>query len=222
MLVSWIMNTIDAEVKCYLSKYRDAKRLWDTLKSRYAVVNGPRIQELKSTIAKCEQTSNMTVDEYFGKLTGLWEELHNHEPIIECSCCSSCTARCKHETRRDNDMLHKFLMGLNSDMFVALRTSILSQDPLPTLDKAFQLVVQDERVHLAKGTTEDNPSDVLGFSIRATSGRGRSRDRPDKSHLTCSHCKKTGHETTGCFELVGYPEWWEERGKKEGGDKSIL
>lgn len=55
-------------------------------------------------------------------------------------------------------MLHKFLMGLNSDLFVALRTSILSQDPLPTLDKSFQLVVQDERVCLAKGATEDKPS----------------------------------------------------------------
>ncbi|KAJ9561852.1 hypothetical protein OSB04_007012 [Centaurea solstitialis] len=34
-----------------------------------------------------------------------------------------------------------------------------------------------------------------------------------------SHCKKTGHEATGCFELVGYPEWWEERGKKESGSR---
>lgn len=59
MLVSWINNMIDPEVKCYLSKYRDAKRLWNTLKSRYVLVNGPRIQ-LKSAIAKCERASNMT------------------------------------------------------------------------------------------------------------------------------------------------------------------
>ena len=29
MLVSWITNTIDPEVKSTLSKFRDAKRLWD-------------------------------------------------------------------------------------------------------------------------------------------------------------------------------------------------
>nr|KAJ0187171.1 hypothetical protein LSAT_V11C900483680 [Lactuca sativa] len=47
MIVSWIMNTIDPEVKCYLAKHRNAKKVWDTLKSRYDVVNGPRIQQLE-------------------------------------------------------------------------------------------------------------------------------------------------------------------------------
>ncbi|KAL4581728.1 hypothetical protein LXL04_006255 [Taraxacum kok-saghyz] len=150
MLISWIMNTIDPEVKCYLLKYRDAKKLWDTLKSRFAVVNGPRIQQLKYSIAKCEQTKTMPVSEYFGKLTALWEELHRHEPIIDYK-----------------------------------------------------------------------PPEVLGFSVRANmnKGRGRGGDRPDKSHLSCSHCKKTGHESSNCFELVGYPEWWEDRSKNDGGGR---
>ncbi|KAL4561341.1 hypothetical protein LXL04_033506 [Taraxacum kok-saghyz] len=221
MLISWIMNTINPEVKCYLSKYRDAKKLWDTLKSRFAVVNGPRIQQLKYSIAMCEQTKTMPVSEYFGKLTALWEELHRHEPIIDCSCCDACTAGSKHENRRDTDMLHKFLMGLHSDYFSTLRSSILSQDPLPSLDKAFQLVVQDERVRTAQASFEDKPPEVLGFSVRANlnKGRGRGGDRPDKSHLSCSHCKKTGHESSNCFELVGYPEWWEDRSKNDGGGR---
>ncbi|CAH1444911.1 unnamed protein product [Lactuca virosa] len=180
MLISWIMNTIDPEVKCYLSKYRDAKKLWDTLKSRFAVVNGPRIQQLKSSIAKCEQSKTMHVSEYFGKLTALWEELHRHEPLIICTCYEECTT-----------------------------------------DKAFQLVVQDERVWTAQGTVEEKPPEVLGFSIwvNMNKGRGRGGEKPDKSHLLCSHCKKTGHESSSCFELVGYLEWWEDRSKNDGGGR---
>ncbi|KAJ8628341.1 hypothetical protein MRB53_021648 [Persea americana] len=155
MLISWITNTIAPEVKCNLAKYRDAKRLWDTLKSRYAVVNGPRIQQLKSSIAKCEQTQSMTVSVYFGKLSALWEELHNHEPIIDCSCCSSCSAGRKHEERRENTMLHEFLMGLYSEYYAQVRTNILSHDPFPSLDRAYQLVIQDERVRLAKSATAE-------------------------------------------------------------------
>lgn len=157
MLVSWMMNTIDTEVKCYLSKYHDAKQIWDTLKYRYTLVNEPRIQQLKSSIAKCEQAKNMSVAEYFGRLTGLWEELHNHEPIISCSCCANCTAGSEHKTRRENDMLHKFLMGLNSYHFAALCTNILSQDPFSSLNKAFQLVIQDERVRNSKSVTDEKP-----------------------------------------------------------------
>ncbi|CAO2830439.1 unnamed protein product [Amaranthus hypochondriacus] len=41
MLVSWLMNTIDPEVKSLLSNYDNAKLLWDDLNERFCVVNGP-------------------------------------------------------------------------------------------------------------------------------------------------------------------------------------
>ncbi|XP_021728729.1 uncharacterized protein LOC110695808 [Chenopodium quinoa] len=124
MLISWIMNTIDPEIKCTLSKYRDVKRLWDTLKTRFALVNGPRIQQIKSSIAKCEQTKDMSIATYFGKLSTLWEELNHHEPLITCTCCSACTAGQQHEKRKEASRLHQFLMGLYSDYYAPLRTNI--------------------------------------------------------------------------------------------------
>ena len=48
MLVSWLMSTIDPEVKSMLSHYDNAKKLWDDLHERFCLVNGPRIQQLKS------------------------------------------------------------------------------------------------------------------------------------------------------------------------------
>ena len=38
MLISWLTNTIDPEVKATLSKYKDARKLWETLKSRYSMI----------------------------------------------------------------------------------------------------------------------------------------------------------------------------------------
>ncbi|XP_056693052.1 uncharacterized protein [Spinacia oleracea] len=63
MLVLWITNTIEPEVKSNISKFREAKRLWDHLKQRFATTNGPRIQQLKSSIAKCEQTKTCGIHE---------------------------------------------------------------------------------------------------------------------------------------------------------------
>ena len=31
----------------------------------------------------------------------------------------------------------------------------------------------------------------------------------DKSTFKCTHCNKTGHTKSRCFELVGYPNWWD-------------
>ncbi|KAH7570754.1 hypothetical protein JRO89_XS05G0177800 [Xanthoceras sorbifolium] len=136
------------------------------------------------------------------------------------------------EARREQGKLHDFLMGLNTDLYAQLRTNILSQDPLPSLDRAYQLVIQDEHVRLAKAVTDDKPAEVLGFAIRTGAGRGRGNtERP-----VCSHCKKTGHESStcwsliacphchthghdknNCYEIVGYLEGWSNQNKADGG-----
>ena len=206
MLISWLMNSIEPEVKRSLSKFKEVQRLWDTLKTRFAIVNGPRIHQLKSSIARCEQTKTMSVQTYFSQLSVLWEELHHHQPLISCTC----SANNHHATRRETNKLHAFLMGLDSDFYSQTRSNILAQDPPPSLDKAYQLVIQDERVRLATSPASSQPP-VVGFAVQAPAGRGCGNfTRPDKSHLTCSHCPKIGHVVSQCFELHGDPAWYEE------------
>lgn len=161
MLISWLMNTIDPEVKSTISFYDDAKLLWDELKARFSVVNGPRIQQLKSDLAKCEQAKNMFVLTYFGKLKFLWDELDNHEPIITCKC-GKCVGNLgqQHEKRRSNERFHQFQMGLNSDFYAQLRTTLLSQEPLPSIDRAYQQMTQEERIRGINHARE-SPHDVV-------------------------------------------------------------
>lgn len=58
-------------------------------------------------------------------------------------------------------------------------------------------------------TTEER-REVVGLATQTQpkgKGRGNSRD----NNLTCTHCKFKGHGASGCFQLIGYPEWWGER-----------
>lgn len=217
MLVSWIMNTIDPEVQSLLSNYDNAKLLWDDLNERFSVVNGPRIQQLKADINRCEQTKLMPVATYFGKLKVLWDELANHEPILCCTC-GKCTCNLgqAHEKRREADRLQQFLLGLYSEYYAPIRSTLLSQDPLPSLNRAFQQVVQEERVRGIAQLKDEKP-EAVGFTVR-TDVRGRGRI--DKSSLACTHCHKTGHDVTTCFEVHGHPEWWLEKFGKSG-DKGV-
>lgn len=131
--------------------------------------------------------SNQCQSIYYGKLNSLWEDLNKHEPLISCSCCSGCDAGSRHALRRDAQRLHEFLMGLHLD-FANLRTNILSFDPLPSLDRAYHLAVQDERLRTSS-LPLDKPSNVLGFTVQVA-GRGRGRTE----HPTCTHCHKPGHD----------------------------
>lgn len=109
--------------------------------------------------------------------------------VCVCMCCTSCTAGSRHEVRRENGKLHQFLMGLYTDYYTQTRANILSQDPLPSLNRAYQLVIQDDRVCIARQLAKDRVPDVLGFALHAdNSSRGRGKgDRVDKTHLTCTH-----------------------------------
>ncbi|KAI5662804.1 hypothetical protein M9H77_22127 [Catharanthus roseus] len=41
----------------------------------------------------------------------------------------------------------------------------------------------------------------------ATAAAGRDR-RVFPSKFYCTYCKRAGYDVTGCFQLVGYLEWW--------------
>ena len=106
-------------------------------------------------------------------------------------------------------------MGLNSDYYAQLRTTLLSQEPLPSLDRTYQQITHEERV---RGITSarESPPEVVGFAIRPER-RGRAKpEKIDKSGLMCSHCHRSGHDIVTCFQLLGYPEWWGDIPRTQG------
>ncbi|CAH9121946.1 unnamed protein product [Cuscuta epithymum] len=100
-------------------------------------------------------------------------------------------------------------MGLSLELFASIRSQLLTQTPLLSLNRAYQQVCQKERVR-GMGQARDD-REVLGFAINAD---GRSKAGPgktDRSGVVCGHCNLPGHEISRCFEIVGYPEWWGDR-----------
>ncbi|GAA0170260.1 hypothetical protein LIER_24560 [Lithospermum erythrorhizon] len=89
----------------------------------------------------------MTIGDYFGKLQPLWDELATYDPIPSCLCgFCLCDLGEKFQLKQDNDRLHEFLCGIHVERFGALRSSLLSQDPPPTLDRAYHAMLQEEQL----------------------------------------------------------------------------
>ncbi|KAL1223169.1 hypothetical protein V5N11_029406 [Cardamine amara subsp. amara] len=38
----------------------------------------------------------------------------------------------------------------------------------------------------------------------------------DKSWLVCATCKKTEHTSKTCFQIIGYPPWWNKKTRQGG------
>ncbi|KAH9764434.1 retrotran gag 3 domain-containing protein [Citrus sinensis] len=209
MLVSWIQNTIEPNLRSTVTYTEGAKLLWDDIKERFSVGNGTRVQQLKSELANCNQRG-MTILNYYGKLKMLWEELSNYEQSLAYICGNcTCNLGAEWDKKRDEEKLHQFLMGLYEAVCGGMWSHILSTEPLPKLNRAYAIVIQEEQVQSMTRAKEEQ-SEPVAFAVQATQG---SHDNRDKSSVLCTHCNKTEHETSSCFQLIGYLEWWGERPK---------
>ena len=84
---------------------------------------------------------------YFGRWKHIWDALSTYEPIPGCEC-GGCTCNIgkRLETRCGEERLHQFLLGLYVRMYGAVRSNILSQQLLPSLNRAYQTVIQEGRL----------------------------------------------------------------------------
>ena len=63
----------------------NVKELWEEIKQRFSIGNGPRVQQLKSDLVNYKQERQGIVV-YYGQLKSLWDKLNNYDSILVCTC----------------------------------------------------------------------------------------------------------------------------------------
>lgn len=191
MLIAWLLNTIEPSLRSTLSYYDDAHELWNHLKQQFCVVNGTRICQLKTSLGECKKGKDEEVSAYFGRLSRIWDELVTYVKKPSCKCVQcTCNVNKQVTDLRDEDYLHHFLIGLDG-AYATISSNLLSQDPLPNIDKAYQRVVQDERLRRAESSIHENPENIMAFRV-TSDVRGKSK-LVDNSENFCNHCNREGH-----------------------------
>ena len=133
--------------------------------------------------------------------------------------------------------LVKFLTGLN-ERYDWVKREILKEDPYPSVDEAYGWVKREAARLKIMSPASESPTTAVGSdsssgvefgfgareyrqsqpqhrsqppppSQRPTTNR-RGNIKPEKSKLGCSHCGMHKHTKETCFQLIGYPDWWEE------------
>ncbi|KAL9686841.1 hypothetical protein QQ045_031234 [Rhodiola kirilowii] len=78
----------------------------------------------------------------------------------------------------------------------------MAQDPLPPLNRAYALVIQEERYKSVVKSREPHTDDVA-FAVQQPSTEPLHRNT---HKLQCTHCGNNGHAVTMCYRIHGYPE----------------
>ncbi|XP_060170905.1 uncharacterized protein LOC132601864 [Lycium barbarum] len=122
MVITWITNALTKDIADSVIHSKTARELWESLEQRFGRSNGAKLYHLQKEITSLVQ-GNDDVAKYFTKLKKLWEELNAIHVI--------------------DQRLIQFLMGLN-DIYTHARGNILMMNPLPSMDLAYSLLLQDE------------------------------------------------------------------------------
>ncbi|XP_052477253.1 uncharacterized protein LOC128032616 [Gossypium raimondii] len=179
--------------------------IWVDLRERFSQGDLCRISDLQKEIYAFKQ-DDKTVTDYFTELKILWDELLQFRPLPSCSCPTPCscgavaTARSYH----NQDYVIRFLKGLN-DSFSAVRSQILLMDPLPSINKAFSKVIQQERQF-----TIASPKSFVSNTVRSASDSFRKSSTSSSSSSTidkrwCTFCQRPRHTIDTCYRKNGYP-----------------
>ncbi|XP_027774524.1 uncharacterized protein LOC114078089 [Solanum pennellii] len=173
-VLAWMMNTVSKELLSGIVYASDAAMVWEDLKERFDKVDGSRVYQLHRDICTIHQ-GNLTVSAYFTKLRLLWDEFDALVPPPSCNCDRS---------RIYVDHMHylrlfAFLMGL-SEIYGPARSQILMMNPLPTVGKAYAMIVSDENQRITSGLR--NGGDVIEATTLYANRSGygyRNTDRGD-------------------------------------------
>ncbi|KAJ0013722.1 hypothetical protein Pint_21783 [Pistacia integerrima] len=210
-----ITNALQAKNKFGVAYFITAQEMWNDLEERFFQGNAPRIHQLKTEMVNTLQ-QGMSVSAYYPKLKGIWDELNTYSQIPKCTCGSACGL---FFVEREKEKVHQFLMGLN-EKYNTVRSQILNTKPLPSLSCVYGLVAQEERQQLVIASRLPSIEAAAFFSSNGNKiyNNHRSANNHDLSKLFCEHCKKRRRTKETCFELNGYPEWWD-KGKKSSKPK---
>ncbi|KAI5669284.1 hypothetical protein M9H77_19137 [Catharanthus roseus] len=91
-------------------------------------------------------------------------------------------------------------------IYGTVRSHIIQQESIPKLRTVLAQICKEEQ-HKNSTRIGDYSSDGVAFAAAGATAVGRDR-RNFSSKFYCTYCKRAGHDVTGCFQLMGYPEWW--------------
>ncbi|XP_074315105.1 uncharacterized protein LOC141651285 [Silene latifolia] len=170
LVTLWIYNALESDVRKQIALRPEAKQVWDNIKNRFCQANDARVYRLQAELMACQQGPTESLMAYYGRITTLWDEILENDPLSSCSCnpCHCDWVKVM-DARREKKRVRDFLIGLD-DRFDNARSHILGTNPLPNLNFAYNRLLQEEGVRNLTVQRADTKPEPMAFATRINQG----------------------------------------------------
>ncbi|CAN1767205.1 Retrovirus-related Pol polyprotein from transposon RE2 [Linum perenne] len=225
LVLGWLHRAISPEIAQSVLWLDSATEVWSDLSVRFGRADLVRISDLHDQISGFRQ-GELSVTAYYTRFKLLWDEYVALRPLPICSCTPrcSCDVFSKMQGFMTSEQMIHFLRGLNG-AFGSVRSQILRTTPLPTINQAFSMIIQEER-ELGFGISVDSAVQFhgaqtnLGQSL-AVASRPAHPSKGGLQRAPCSFCGIPGHTVDRCYAKNGYPPGYKSKGRGRGQQRSV-
>lgn len=146
LVISWLHANVSDNIKQSILFISTASEVWTQLENRFLLSNGSKKYKLSKDLFALKQNT-MKLNDYFTTLSSLWEEIEsmNTLPVVTTVAADFTTFVDAINKQKAESRLFQFLNGPD-DVYAALRSQLLMQNPLPTVVVAFS-TLQQEKSH---------------------------------------------------------------------------
>jgi transposase InsO family protein len=201
----WLLMSMTPDIMKRYIRLPTARDIWKALsKAFYDGADELQVFTLNQRAFSAKQNGR-SLSIYYGELTEIFSELdHRDKVIMESE--NDVTSYYKSIQRQ---RVHIFLAGLDNE-FEQVRGEILRKEPVPELEECYSLVRRESIRHATMNTELEKVEASAMVSRNKSNQKDRVKpNQSKKSIFKCTHCDQSGHTKDRCFELVGYPEWWD-------------
>ena len=114
MIVFLVLSWISCVSKSILW-LKTTNEVWDELEHQFGQSSSAKLFHIEEELSKIVQTLDMTIEEFYTRIKGIWDELDALDPIAACSCSGcECELTKKATKSQHSRRLVQFSMKLNN------------------------------------------------------------------------------------------------------------
>ncbi|KAL3642652.1 hypothetical protein CASFOL_013467 [Castilleja foliolosa] len=213
-------------------EYQTSRELWNGISETYrSGEDALQIYDLNIQATRLVQ-GEQSLERYYQACQAIWREIDRRDPNEM----ETANDILKYNKKIQTFRLYQFIHGADA-AFDAVKRDLLKETPLPTVEMAYSALRREAaRVIIVNRST--TASDEIGTGLMARNQKTYQASKsanprpqpktgtqtaavppPEKSKMKCDHCNKMGHLKEKCFEIIGYPDWYENNPKFSGKPK---